>query len=93
MYHFDWVPFWKYIWPPTAFQDPLIRNGLIVTDRRQRHRPGAGCGARAVRRPGQNVQILAVPLGCRCLYLVFSRHAPAGADGAAVLWAGRNPHL
>lgn len=31
MYHFDWAIFWNYIWPPTAFQDPLIRNGLIVT--------------------------------------------------------------
>ena len=31
MYHFDWSIFFKYIWPPTAFQDPLIRNGLIVT--------------------------------------------------------------
>ena len=31
MYHFDWPVFLKYIWPPTAFQDPLIRNGLIAT--------------------------------------------------------------
>ncbi len=31
MYHFDWPLFFKYIWPPSAFQDPLIRNGLIVT--------------------------------------------------------------
>jgi len=31
MYHFDWLVFFKYIWPPTALQDPLIRNGLIVT--------------------------------------------------------------
>ena len=31
MYHFDWPLFWNYIWPPTAFQDPLIRNGLIAT--------------------------------------------------------------
>jgi polar amino acid transport system permease protein len=31
MYHFDWQLFWQYIWPPTAFQNPLIRNGLIVT--------------------------------------------------------------
>jgi polar amino acid transport system permease protein len=31
MYHFDWPLFIKYIWPPEAFQDPLIRNGLIVT--------------------------------------------------------------
>jgi polar amino acid transport system permease protein len=31
MYHFDWDLLWKYLWPPTAFQDPLIRNGLIVT--------------------------------------------------------------
>src|ERR1700690_842535 len=31
MYHFDWQIFFKYIWPPTAFQDPLIRNGVIVT--------------------------------------------------------------
>ncbi|HUH95767.1 MAG TPA: amino acid ABC transporter permease [Anaerolineales bacterium] len=31
MYHFDWQIFLKYIWPPTALQDPLIRNGLIVT--------------------------------------------------------------
>ncbi|MGA2504425.1 MAG: amino acid ABC transporter permease [Anaerolineales bacterium] len=31
MYHFDWPVFLNYIWPPTAFQDPLIRNGLIAT--------------------------------------------------------------
>lgn len=31
MYQFDWSIFFKYIWPPTAFQDPLIRTGLIVT--------------------------------------------------------------
>ena len=31
MYHFDWALFLNYIWPPTAFQDPLIRNGLIAT--------------------------------------------------------------
>ena len=31
MYNFDWGLFWKYIWPPTALQDPLIRTGLIVT--------------------------------------------------------------
>ncbi len=31
MYQFDWAIFLKYIWPPTAFQDPLIRTGLIVT--------------------------------------------------------------
>jgi polar amino acid transport system permease protein len=31
MYHFDWPLFFKYIWPPSAFQDPLIRNGLIAT--------------------------------------------------------------
>ena len=31
MYHFDWDIFWQYLWPPTAFQNPLVRNGLIVT--------------------------------------------------------------
>jgi polar amino acid transport system permease protein len=31
MYHFDWVIFWKYLWPVTALANPLIRNGLIVT--------------------------------------------------------------
>ena len=31
MYHFDWAIFWQYLWPPTAFQNPLVRNGLIVT--------------------------------------------------------------
>lgn len=31
MYNFDWPLFFNYIWPPTAFQDPLIRNGLIAT--------------------------------------------------------------
>ena len=31
MYHFDWPVFFQYIWPPSAFQDPLIRNGLIAT--------------------------------------------------------------
>lgn len=31
MYHFDWPVFLNYIWPPTAFRDPLIRTGLIVT--------------------------------------------------------------
>jgi polar amino acid transport system permease protein len=31
MYHFDWDIFWKYLWPPSALQDPLIRTGLVVT--------------------------------------------------------------
>jgi polar amino acid transport system permease protein len=31
MYYFDWQVFWKYVWPPTAFENPLIRNGIIVT--------------------------------------------------------------
>jgi polar amino acid transport system permease protein len=31
MYYFDWPLFLKYIWPPSAFQDPLIRSGLIAT--------------------------------------------------------------
>lgn len=31
MYHFDWPVFWQYLWPGTALQNPLIRNGLIVT--------------------------------------------------------------
>jgi len=31
MYHFDWAVFWNYVWPLTAFQNPLIRNGLIAT--------------------------------------------------------------
>ncbi len=31
MYHFDWPLFFRYIWPPTAFHDPLIRGGLIAT--------------------------------------------------------------
>lgn len=31
MYHFDWPLFWKYVFPPTALADPLVRNGLIAT--------------------------------------------------------------
>jgi polar amino acid transport system permease protein len=31
MYSFDWAVFWKYLWPGTALQDPLIRSGLIIT--------------------------------------------------------------
>jgi polar amino acid transport system permease protein len=31
MYHFDWVIFWQYLWPGTAFDNPLIRNGIVVT--------------------------------------------------------------
>ena len=31
MYHFDWVVFWKYLWPGTALANPMIRDGLIVT--------------------------------------------------------------
>jgi len=31
MYHFDWVTFWNYLYPPSAFQNPLIRNGFTVT--------------------------------------------------------------
>ena len=31
MYNFDWGTFWNYLWPVTALQNPLIRNGLIVT--------------------------------------------------------------
>ena len=28
---FDWSVFWRYLWPPSALDNPLIRNGLIVT--------------------------------------------------------------
>ncbi len=31
MYHFDWAVFLQYVWPPSAFHDPLIRGGLIAT--------------------------------------------------------------
>lgn len=31
MYNFDWQTFWNYLWPLTAFRNPLILNGLIVT--------------------------------------------------------------
>ena len=31
MYFFDWPVFLKYLWPPTALQNPLVRTGLIVT--------------------------------------------------------------
>lgn len=31
MYHFDWPLFWQYLWPGTALQYPLIRDGLITT--------------------------------------------------------------
>jgi polar amino acid transport system permease protein len=31
MYFFDWKTFWKYVWPPTAFQYPLIRDGIVST--------------------------------------------------------------
>lgn len=30
-YNFDWVVLWKYLWPPSALEDPLIRTGLVVT--------------------------------------------------------------
>lgn len=30
-YSFDWHVFWHYLWPPSAFKDPLIEHGLIVT--------------------------------------------------------------
>lgn len=30
-YHFDWAVFWQYLWPGTALQDTLIRNGLLIT--------------------------------------------------------------
>lgn len=31
MYFFDWKIFWSYLWPVSALQNELIRNGLIVT--------------------------------------------------------------
>jgi polar amino acid transport system permease protein len=31
MYNFDWQIFWNYLWPFTALQNPLLRNGLMVT--------------------------------------------------------------
>ena len=31
MYFFDWPVFIKYLWPPSALQNPFIRSGLIVT--------------------------------------------------------------
>jgi polar amino acid transport system permease protein len=30
-YSFDWGVFWQYLWPPTALENPLIRDGLVVT--------------------------------------------------------------
>jgi polar amino acid transport system permease protein len=30
-YHFDWSVFWSYLWPPSAFHNQLISNGLEVT--------------------------------------------------------------
>jgi polar amino acid transport system permease protein len=30
-FHFNWQVFWQYLWPGTALQNPLIRDGLIVT--------------------------------------------------------------
>ncbi len=31
LFTFRWDIFWQYLWPGTAFQNPLIRDGLIVT--------------------------------------------------------------
>ena len=31
MYDFDWETFWRYLWPPTAFENPLIAEGFVVT--------------------------------------------------------------
>jgi polar amino acid transport system permease protein len=31
MYFFDWDIFFKYLWPPSALSNPMIRTGLIVT--------------------------------------------------------------
>ncbi len=31
MYQFNWQIFFQYVWPPTAFQNPLIRDGLAAT--------------------------------------------------------------
>ncbi|HVN54895.1 MAG TPA: amino acid ABC transporter permease [Anaerolineaceae bacterium] len=31
MYYFDWTTFFQYINPITAFQDPLVRSGLLAT--------------------------------------------------------------
>lgn len=31
MNFFNWNVFWNYVWPFTAFKNPLIRNGIIVT--------------------------------------------------------------
>ena len=28
---FNWSVFWQYLWPPTAFANPLIRAGLLLT--------------------------------------------------------------
>ncbi len=28
---FQWDVFWHYVWPPSAFENPLIRNGFWVT--------------------------------------------------------------
>ena len=30
-YSFNWPVFWHYVWPLSAFSDPLIRGGLVVT--------------------------------------------------------------
>jgi polar amino acid transport system permease protein len=31
MYHFDWAIFWQYLWPLTAFDNPQVRDGLMIT--------------------------------------------------------------
>ena len=93
MYFFDWNTFWTYLWPVTALQNPLIRNGLIVTILVSIIAQAVGVILGLFAALGQDDQIQAPALDRGCLHLVFPRHSAAGANDAALFWTGGNPYL
>jgi len=92
MYHFDWPVLLKYIWPPSAFQDPLIRAGLIATIvvsivPSTRRCAGTFCGFGKMSK-------FPIFRWVSEVYIWYFRGTPsAGSDGIAIFWFRRFAHL
>jgi polar amino acid transport system permease protein len=72
---FDWSVFWHYLWPPTAFQDPVIRNGLIVTIVMAVAAMALGIMIGVVTGLGQSSRIAPVKILCKT-YILYFRGTP-----------------
>ena len=76
MYFFDWNTFWNYLWPVTALQNPLIRNGLIVTIVVSIIAQAVGVILGLVRSPRQDGQVRALCAGSSDAYIWYFRGTP-----------------